>query len=69
MNYAESGIDPVRMIHGAGGGPGISTHVTMFPDQGIAAIVFVNLKAKPDDPSYSWGICDHLAIQMLRGEL
>jgi CubicO group peptidase (beta-lactamase class C family) len=69
MNYAEEGIEPLRMILGNGGGPGISTHITIFPDQGIAAIVFVNLKAKPDDPSYSWGICDHLAIQMLRGEL
>jgi CubicO group peptidase (beta-lactamase class C family) len=69
MNYAEDGIGPVRMILGAGGGVGINTHATIFPEQGIAAVVFVNLKAKPDDPSHSWGICDHLAIQMLRGEL
>jgi CubicO group peptidase (beta-lactamase class C family) len=69
MHYCESGIGPVRMILGAGSGPGICTHVTIYPDQGIGSIVFVNLKARPDDISYSWGICDHLAIQMLRGEL
>jgi CubicO group peptidase (beta-lactamase class C family) len=69
MNYAESGIGPVRMILTVGGAAGIETHATIFPEQGLAAIVFVNLKATPHDPAYSWGICDDLAIQMLRGEL
>jgi CubicO group peptidase (beta-lactamase class C family) len=69
MNYTEDGIGPVRMVLGNGAGPGLSTHATIFPDQGLAAIVFVNLLSKPGDPAYSWGICDHLAIQMLRGEL
>lgn len=68
-HYAESGIGPVRMILLVGGAPGIDTHVTIFPDQGVAAMVFVNVKATPNDPAYSWGICDDLAIRMLRGEL
>jgi CubicO group peptidase (beta-lactamase class C family) len=69
MSYAESGIGPVRMIASGGGEPGINVHITIFPDQGIAAIVFVNLLAAWKDPLYSWGICDNLAIQMLRGDL
>jgi CubicO group peptidase (beta-lactamase class C family) len=69
MNYAESGIGSVRMILGVGAAPGVNTHLTIFPDQGLAAIVFVNLCAKPGDPAYAWGFCDSLAIQMLRGEL
>jgi CubicO group peptidase (beta-lactamase class C family) len=69
MNYAENGIGPVRMILANGCQPGIHTHATIFPDHGIAAIVLVNLQAKPGDTAFSWSICDRLAIQMLRGEL
>ena len=69
MTYAESGIEPVRMVISGGGMPGVCTHATIFRDQGIAAIAFVNLRATPKDPAYSWGICDNLAIRLLRGEL
>ena len=67
--YAESGIEPLRMLFTGGGMPGVHTHATLFPDQGIAAIVFANLHAEPGEPNCTWGFCDKLAIQMLRGEL
>jgi hypothetical protein len=44
-------------------------HITIFPDYGVAAIVFVNLKSAPEDPDYSLGICTNLALQLLHGEL
>lgn len=69
MSYAESGIGPVRMILANGCQPGIHTHATIFPDQGIATIVLVNLQATPGGTAFGWSLCDRLAIQMLRGEL
>jgi CubicO group peptidase (beta-lactamase class C family) len=58
---------PVRMLVSGGAQPGIATHVTVFPDQGIASIVFVNLLASWNETDQSWQLCDTLAIQMLRG--
>jgi CubicO group peptidase (beta-lactamase class C family) len=68
-SYVESGREPIRMILSMGAIPGVNSHITIFPEQRIAAIVLINLNTTAENPCYSWGICDKLAIQLLHGEL